>query len=373
MRELTILIFLSLFMGCTSKQQSQYASAENFKISEKSLEKIINEELSEFLEPPYTALSGAVYINGKTYQFHYGKLINGKQANDQTLHEIGSITKTYTGLILSQAIQDKKVTLDSDIRTYLVDDYPNLELTDKNPITLRHLITHTSGLPVSINCQNRGLEIKEQISCFDTFTKNDFFFKLKKISLIDNSGKNYYYSNAGIQLVGYILEDIYQSSFQDLLEKYVFSRSGELNTISETNNDTNVNIAIGKNSNGTPMPLENGFYVYAGGLKSSTSSMVNYIKMYLESDDPVIKQTMNLLMGDVQYGRAFAWNTYDYDQNRKMLYHNGGTFGQSSWIALYPNQKIGIFLVTNVLTDNSQGELNDLSNKIIEQIFKNVT
>ena len=90
--------------------------------------------------------------------------------------------------------------------------------------------------------------------------------------------------------------------------------------------------------------------------------------MYLESNDKVVKQAMDRLAGDVQYGRAYVWNTYNYEKKNKMLYHNGGTFGHSSWIALYPDQKIGIFIVTNIVTANSQSKLNELSNSIISKI-----
>jgi D-alanyl-D-alanine-carboxypeptidase/D-alanyl-D-alanine-endopeptidase len=368
MKKITVLLLLVVFIGCTSKGQIKNIHSEKNNLSQETIEKIINEELSEFMKPPYSAVSGAVYVDGRTYQFHSGKLINGEQPNNQTIYEIGSITKTYTGLILSQAVYDKKLSLDIDVRTYLNDEYPNLELDNNKPITLRHLITHTSGLPMNINCNNTEFTIEEQLSCFKNFTKDSFFKALKHTKIIDNSGENYRYSNAGVQLVGYILENVYQMPFQELLKKYVFPRSGERNTIIEINSDINVHLAIGKNSNGKTMPLENGFYEYAGGLKSSTSSMLDYIKMYLENNDTVVKESMSLLAGNVKYGRAFAWNTFDYDQPNKMLYHNGGTFGQSSWIAIYPNQNIGIFLVTNVLTDNSQGNLNELSNKIINRM-----
>jgi CubicO group peptidase (beta-lactamase class C family) len=133
-------------------------------------------------------------------------------------------------------------------------------------------------------------------------------------------------------------------------------------------NDGNSNVSVGKDSNGVAMPIINGYYNYAGGLKSTTTSMLDYMKMYLESNDKVVKQAMNRLAGDVRYGRAYAWNTYNYDKENKMLYHNGGTFGHSSWIALYPNQKIGIFLVTNIVTPDSQSKLNELSNSIINRI-----
>lgn len=366
----TIMFLVLVIVACGFNNSTTERDKQLKNQTPQKIKKIVNEEVSKFMEPPFTNLSGVIYVNGESYQFHFGTLLNGKQANNQTLYEIGSITKTYTGLILSQAVYDKKVHLDDDIRNYLDGDYPNLQLSNNVPITLRHLITHTSGLPLIIHCYKNGQTTAEQIACFETFTKDDFFEKLTNVKLIDKSGKNYHYSGVGIQLVGYILEGVYQLSFQELFEKYVFSRSEEQNTFSELKYDENSNISVGKDSNNVSMPLINGFYKYAGGLKSSTSSMLSYIIMYLKNEDSVVEQAMNLLAGNNRYGRAFAWNTYNYDRNRKMLYHNGSTLGHSSWIALYPNQKIGIFLVTNVMTENSQNQLNEISNKIIDQINK---
>jgi D-alanyl-D-alanine-carboxypeptidase/D-alanyl-D-alanine-endopeptidase len=364
MRIIIRVLILVLLVGCKQNSQSQ-----SNKVPLELIESVINTEVTRFLKPPYTTLSGVIYINGTSYQFHFGKLLNGNKPDNQTIYEIASITKTYTGLLLSQAIADNQLSLNADVRKYLKGHYPDLQLDANRPVTLKHLITHSAGLPPVINCVNVS-SADSQVSCYSQFTRNDFFEKLKHVKLIDRSGTNYNYSNAGVQLLGYILEDIYQSPFQELVKEYIFSRSGERQTCFQKDYNEKENISLGKNSEGNPVPLINGFYNYAGGLKSSTSSMLNYLKMYLENEDPVIQQAMNRLAGTQQYGRAYAWNTYNYDKDQKMLYHNGGTFGHSTWIALYPNQKTGIFLVTNILTNNSQGLLNQLSNKIIEQLLK---
>lgn len=367
MKEKVSILLLVLFLGCKQNAQTQSA-LEN--PSQELIESITKQEVSAFVKEPYTNISGVIYIDGMSYQFHFGNMLNGSTADDQTIYEIGSITKTYTGLLLSQAVQDKKVSLDVDVRKYLKGNYPYLEFDSRKAITLRHLITHTAGLPPSINCDEINQTTEQKKSCFENFTEDNFFKSLKNVRLIDRSGNKFNYSNAGVQLVGYILENVYQLTFQKLAKRYVFSRSHEQNTLFKINYNDNLNISLGKNSKGIPMPLINGFYNYAGGLKSSTNSMLNYIKMYLESDDLVVQQAMSRLSGNNEYGRAYAWNTYNFDKKLKMLYHNGGTFGHSSWIALYPNQKAGIFLVTNILTEDSQGELNQLSNKIMEKLLK---
>jgi len=332
------------------------------------IEKVIAEETTKLMKSSsYQAVSGVIYIKGKAHYFNYGKLSNGQQPNSNTVYEIGSITKTYTGLLLSQAVHDRKIGLDDDVRKYLDGKYPNLTL-ENGPITIRHLITHTSGLPLAMNCDEHAQNVKEQIICFEKFSKEDFFKALKTVQPSDKSGKNYHYSGVGTQLVGYILEQAYHMSHKDLLQKYVFSRSREKQTYLALKQNENPNISMGRNSEGKPVPIINGFYDYSGGMKSSASSMLNYIKMYLESNDVVVKQTKERLAGNLQYGRAYAWNTYAYDTKKKMLYHNGGSYGHSSWIALYPNQKAGIFIVTNVVTADSQQKLNELSNRIIDRL-----
>jgi len=364
-----------LFLACLSFFTSNVSGRSPSPISEgrnparDSIERIINQEVAKLMKVTgYAAVSGAIYIRGKTHQFHYGQLSNGKKPDSNTLYEIGSITKTYTGLLLSQAVYDHKINLDDDIRTYLDDKYPNLVLANNRAITFRHLITHTSGLPPAINCNDSTQTTDEQIACFKHFKKADFFRELKNVKLTDSSGKNYQYSGVGIQLVGYVLERVYQSSSQELFQKYIFSRSGEQNTFWELKNDGNSNVSVGKNNKGATVPIINGYYNYAGGLKSTTSSILDYMKVYLQGNDSVVEQAMYRLAGNVLYGRAYAWNTYDYDKKDKMLYHNGGTFGHSSWIALYPEQKIGIFIVANVVTADSQSKLNELSNSIIAKI-----
>lgn len=53
-----------------------------------------------------------------------------------------------------------------------------------------------------------------------------------------------------------------------------------------------------------------------------------------------------------------------------MLYHSGGSIGTSSWLALYPEQGVGIFLVTNIAADNTQGKLNEIANIIVDKYAK---
>jgi hypothetical protein len=67
------------------------------------------------------------------------------------------------------------------------------------------------------------------------------------------------------------------------------------------------------------------------------------------------------------YGKALYWNTYKYESANPVFYQSGGSIGTSSWLALYPEQDLGIFIVTNLVAGDTQGKLSDIANDIIEK------
>src|SRR5512139_332889 len=93
-------------------------------------------------------VSGVViglYDAGKTEIYGFGRGPAGKPTAD-TLYEIGSITKVYTGLLLADAVQRKEVELDTPVAE-LMPPGVTVPTRDKQVITLRHLVLHSSGLP----------------------------------------------------------------------------------------------------------------------------------------------------------------------------------------------------------------------------------
>src|SRR5687768_4133278 len=92
-------------------------------------------------------LSIAVFNKGTISYYNYGTVSKQRQQlpTIHSLYEIGSLTKTFTGALLAKAVVENKVTLDTDIRKYLKEPYPNLQYNEV-PITLRQLSTHQSSL-----------------------------------------------------------------------------------------------------------------------------------------------------------------------------------------------------------------------------------
>jgi CubicO group peptidase (beta-lactamase class C family) len=126
------------------------------------------------------------------------------------VYEIGSITKTFSGLLIAYAIAEGKMNLNTDIRNYLGVDFSNLQYPNGDAVKLGYVIGHTAQLPNSFSDEwdaNR--------------TTNRFLEELHGIKLDTLRAFKYAYSNAGYQLLGYILERLYGTSYENLLQRYI--------------------------------------------------------------------------------------------------------------------------------------------------------
>jgi CubicO group peptidase (beta-lactamase class C family) len=328
-------------------------------------------EIMDFIDGNAGQVVSISVVDAKnTYQYHFGTLSNGDTPNDQTIYEIASITKTYTGLVVAQAILDGKVELDKDIRHYLKNnEYKNLELSNQY-ITLRHLMTHTSGLPqdFAYSSEDKAKGVAVTFEKMSKYSREDYFDDLKKVKLNSIPGEDYLYSSVGTNLAGYILESVYLKPFALLVSEFITAKSGEQDTKFRGTNFKPGEITVGTR-NGNQVPLISAYSFAAGGLTTSVESVTHYIKHQLSSEPEVAISHQLLNESWTGHGMAFSWYTNNYDSNEQVLYHSGGSMGTSSWLAIYPKKNMGIFIVTNSAGSNTQEELETISDKIIDYLM----
>jgi len=353
---LPLLFCLFLLSACNSDNQL-------------GLEPFVEKKLTNFLtEQNGQVVSIAIVSEQHSYQRHFGQLPDGTLTDNTRVYEIASITKTYVGLLLAKAVEDKKVKLDEDIRTYL----PNSKLQnlhfDGQPITLRHLATHRSGLPADFSFTQKDKEAGIALDLIASYTKEKLFEDLRNFQLQDVPGETFQYSNVGTDLTGYILEEVYGKTLSKLVSEFITDKSGEEQTRFRLSPQAISEITIGTDDQGNEMPLLSPHSFADGGLTSSTQSISKYMQYLLSTNAPEVALSQTLLAGsEKRHGHAFFWNTYKYKSEQFMLYHSGGSIGTSSWLAIYPKLGVGIFIVTNVAAGNTQGELNDIANDILDK------
>jgi CubicO group peptidase (beta-lactamase class C family) len=335
-----------------------------------SISDIVAREVAELRQDEqYEAVSIVVVSQGQIDEFHFGELSDGSIPNSRTLFEIGSLTKTYTGLLLARTVADGKIELDAPIENYLPQFRKGHFSKTSKRVTVRDLAAHTSGLPVNIACNTPNLNTQSKFNCYKTYDNDAFWEALNKAKLLDMPGESYRYSNAGIRLLSLIIEGIYGMTYPELLERFVFPETGEQDTLFRLNKNELVRLAIGKDQLGQTMPSASEYYFGAGALKTTTQSFSQYMTFYLEQSS-LSQKALEILAGDESgLGRAYVWNTFRYS-TENMYYHAGGTLGTSSWVALYPQEKIGVFIVTPLSTADAQQRLNKVSNNIVKSLRK---
>lgn len=344
--------------------------------SQDDLGRLINKECDYFIASgDIKSLSIGVIKNGRVYKFHKGELTNGKSPNDQTLYEIASLTKTFTGTLLAKAILDNKVGLDDDIRKYLPESYPNLEFNGQ-PITFRNLVTHTSGLPNMFPNQPEMFQnadwdkLPSKINKVQTgFTRKQFLAELHKVKLDTLSGHKFSYSNAGANLVGYCLEQVYNKSYKDLIDTYILEPLKMDNTYVGISKENSSFLAKGLNANGIEMPARADKELQAeGGIISNLDDMIKYLDFQLESNNPLVKishqELLNGKYGDFENG--LFWQINENGDGPTKIFQNGGAFGTSSWLTAIPETKTGVFIITNVSGPEIHQKLSVLGDKIVE-------
>lgn len=327
-----------------------------------------------------SSVSIGIVKDGQAYTGHFGELIKGQgQAPDNaSVYEIGSVTKTIVGYLVAQAVVDGQLALDEDVNRYLNGEFPNLSYQGKS-LTLRHLLTHTSGLPItlpqSLNEAVNKLDDKvpqryQQIE--SSYTQADFLTDLKGIVLKVEPGTKYSYSNAGIELVGHILENAYGKSIDQLLTEHLLDKSGMTSTFIHTDQSQDKRIVQGYwMNNAQPSPaLLNNLWGTAGGAKMSMNDMLRYMEWQLNTAHPIVAESHKALYEENFASQvAYCWRVRK-DKYGTSYSHHGGTTGTQNWLFIFPDYDMAISIITNHSGPKTPGQLSKTVKKLLKDLLK---
>jgi len=285
-----------------------------------------------------------------------------------TLFYIGSIGKTFTAVAVLIAVQDGLLELDEPITTYLPDFkvYSRYEERPESKITLRYLLSHTSGLP------------REAPGCnqveFDGDTLEDRIKSIDGLWLKYPTGRACLYSNAGFDLAAYILQTVSGIPFEQYMTERVFRPLGMQNsTLDRGDIHSNPNRAVGHTIGivPSPTPPDHGCFG-SGGVWTDAKDLAQFIQYFLNKQSPEGKQILNESWLEVMltpYARISSEKEVYYGlgiginriSGRTEMQHGGGGLGQTSWMYWCSKYDIGGLVLTNRMP------LNDIRDMAIGQ------
>lgn len=339
------------------------------------LDSLVDQSVSAFMKNSSgVGMSIGIIKNGKPYLYNYGSTQKEKSElpTGNTVYELASITKTFGATLLAKAVLDKKVNLNDDIRKYLKEAYPNLSYNGTHVILL-NLVNLTSGLPNWMPDKDIfGKADPDSIpyildSIHKKYSRQDFYRDLHNVKLQALPGSVARHCNTAAQLLGYIMEGVYNNSYENLLKMYFVDPLKMKNTSLLKPGKLPVQMAKGYDGKGRIMPVIDWEDLQvAASIASSSSDMLRYMAFQLNEANAVVKLSHRPTFGKVEDGAiALNWKVRKTENGRRSISHTGSSLGFSSYIVLYPDLNSGIVLLSNEADQGTQNELIALSDKIL--------
>jgi len=319
------------------------------------------DSLVEKLIRPYiqqghtTGLCIAVIQNGKVHRYSYGEVKRGSNKLpdfQNTIFEIGSLTKTFTSLLLAREVTRKKMALNDPINKYLPLTIPKLQYHNA-VITLLDLANHTSGfprLPANIFLGNVNPSDPYRHYNEDSLYS---FLKTYKPSVIP--GTQFSYSNYGAGLLGSILSHNANRSFEQLVLEQICLPLKMNNTRIELREEDSTCFAQGYNENGEPTTTwDLASLQGSGAIKSTLNDMVRYTQAQLGQLHSSLKKTI-LLTHQVTFQSmdntiGLGWRIAK-QQDNIYWHHSGGTGGFRSFVGFDKKRHFGVVILSNTAED----------------------
>jgi CubicO group peptidase (beta-lactamase class C family) len=318
------------------------------------LDKKIETIVQPFMfESKTVALSIGVLKDGKTYFYNYGetKKGNGQIPSSKNLYEIGSITKTFTGILLAKAVTENKIRLNDPVNKFLPKNTPILKFGN-DTLKIVHLSNHTSGLPpLPDNFGSTDL-----VNPYMDYDEKKLFAYLKHASISRKPGEKWEYCNLGVGLLGYILQQVNKMPFEKMVTDFITSKAGMTDTREFLVKKDSALFVQGYDENiSTQSQWDFKVLTAAGSLRSNTEDMLKYAALNLNTANSKLKQAIELshqeTFDEGQQKIALNWFIQNWGWG-PLLFHGGATGGYRSLLAINPKTQNAIIVLSNTAVSN---------------------
>jgi len=271
-----------------------------------------------------------------------------KPPDGDSVFEIGSITKAFTGLILADMIDKGEVKLDDPVAKFLPAGV-TVPGHGGKPITLADLATNTSGLP-----DNPGdvgaIKPADPYAGYQA-SAAQLFALLKQIELSRDPGVVQSHSNIGVGLLGLALARRAGQSYAALVETRITGPLGMTSTAVTPTADMRARRLTGLGPYLRPVPdIMLGDLAGAGALNSTANDMLDFLAAELGVVASPLRQAMATQISAVRRpmgGQDMALEMV-VSKAGDLVLTNGGTFGFQSFMGFDPKRGVGVVVLANV-------------------------
>ena len=268
-----------------------------------------------------------------------------------TIFEIASITKAITGLVVAEAVLEGRISEQAVAQSYL----PNIVLPKSlPPITLRHLVTHTSGVPGYYGDFFKPRDILNPWADFSFFELRRF---LQQTKLENKPGEVHSYSNIGAGLVGHLLATVYKNSYEQIIQQKIALPLGLKDTGLRLTKEQQMRFAQAHQIKNYGHFLVNPHWDHsstpaAGAIRSSMKDMIVLAKSLLDSQSKFYKLFSYAQIPRNKIDANTAIGLFWINSGNHVIWHNGATFGMSSFIGINTEKRTAVIVLSNSQSEN---------------------
>ena len=286
----------------------------------------------------------------------FADIKNDVLSNNKTRYRIGSISKTFTAVLIMQLVEENKLNLNDKLSEY----FPEIKLS--NHITIEQLLTHRSGIYNFTDIKDYESWMEKPIS------KKELISKINNNKRRFKPNKKFEYSNSNYFLLSLIIEEIENNLFKNILEKKILIPYNLNQTYCCSNEEKN-NIAKSyyninnkwKEATNTDLRTTAG----AGGV-ISTAKDVNQFLNLLFNHKIINKKSLDLMTYNLKTSN-YGFGIFEYDFFNKSGYgHNGRIDGFISTACYFLEDEISVTYLNN----GFRPDINRILIKILGEVFK---
>jgi CubicO group peptidase (beta-lactamase class C family) len=310
--------------------------------------------LNKFNGSALVAKKGVILLN-KGYG--YRDATSKTQNAEQTIFQLGSITKQFTSAVILKLQEEKKLSVSDKLSKY----FPGYPKGDS--ITIRQLLSHTSGI---FNYTNDGEFMKNEMTKPATREKMLALFKDKPLDFSPGTGWNY--SNSGYLLLGYIIEDVTKNTYEQAVRKYIFTplrmtHSGfDFADLNSKQKATGY-FKLDEKENAVAPIVDSSVSFSAGAIYSTTGDLYLWHEA-LQKNMILSKEQQERAYTAVKNNYGYGWGI-DSIEHKRRVSHAGGIPGFATYTSRVPQDDVYIVLLSNA----SDATLYDITSNIYAVLY----
>lgn len=298
--------------------------------------------------------------HGKTNYYTHGKksIDSDEPIGIKHMFEIGSITKCFTTLIMMDLIYKGLLKLDSPIKNYLPQQVV-VPIKNGGEITIRHLASHTSGLP-------RNPKDCTSFQMLAEYPIDELYAFFQTHTLAYKPGTHWEYSNIGMGLLGHILERVTGTSYAQLVQEVICQPLKMHHTTTTLNSQQQPLMADGHHMLNKVASIEITGMPGCGAIRSTVENMVLFLKANMQTEGPAdlmplmqscqteqhavtpwAKRMYNyFISGAPIWKSCLGWQIFQ-TKTSSIILHDGRTNGYGSFIGFNAVTNHGVVILTN--------------------------